>query len=345
MKLYDENGYVNIRAILNQHQPFNFVWGGRGTGKTYGALSAMIEDGKRFMLMRRTQTQLDLISKPEFSPFKSINQDKGYNVGIVPLSKYNGGIYNLQEVEGGKLVPSGPPIGYTCALSTVTNIRGFDASDVEVLIYDEFIPEAHSKPIKGESDAFLNAYETINRNRELTGRPPLQVICLANANRLGNPLFIGLGLLAKAESMSKNGQEFSIVGNRGVCLVNLCKSDISERKRNTALYKFTGDSEFSKMALSNKFAGEDDVSIIGSRPLKEYVPLVTIGDICIYRHKAGGSYHISTHVSGSPTAYGVGEMERQRFKKSYFWLWREYMGNHITFESRLCEIELTELFK
>lgn len=344
MKLYDENGYVNIRAIINQHQPFNFVWGGRGTGKTYGALSAMIEDGERFMLMRRTQTQLDLISKPEFSPFKSINQDKGYNVGIVPLSKYNGGIYNLQETEG-KLVPSGPPIGYTCALSTVTNIRGFDASDVQVLIYDEFIPEAHSKPIKGEADAFLNAYETINRNRELTGKPPLQVLCLANANRLANPLFIGLGLLEKAEAMSRHGQELSIIGSRGICMVNLCRSEISGKKRATALYRFTGDNEFSQMALSNKFGGEDDISAIGSRPLREYTPLVTIGEITIYRHKSRGEYHVSTHKSGAPTAFGVGEMERERFKKCYFWLWREYIGNRVTFENRLCEILLTEYFK
>lgn len=343
MKLYHDSGYLNIPAILSTGIPFIFCWGGRATGKTYGALKEAVEGGHTFGLMRRTQTQLDLISKPEFSPFKPLNNDFGWNIGIMPLSKYNGGIYKMEQVDG-KQVCVGAPIGYTFALSTIANIRGFDGSDIEFLIYDEFIPEPHARPIKEEHEAFLNAYETINRNRELQGRKPLQVLCLANANTLANPLFMGLELVTKAERMNRTGQEYSIDHKRGIMLVNLCKSQISEQKRETALYKLSSNTSFSKMALSNDFAGEEERGNIGSKPLKEYRPLVVIGEMCVYRHKSDNKYFISTHISGTPPTFGVGEAERVRFRRLYNWLWVAYLENRIDFEERICEILLTKYF-
>lgn len=343
MKLYLDNGYINIAAILKTGIPFIFCWGGRATGKTYGALKEAVGSGVKFGLMRRTQAQLDLISKPEFSPFKPLNNDLGWKVGIVPLSKYNGGIYNMCEVEG-KLTPDGAPIGYTFALSTIANTRGFDGSDIELLIYDEFIPEPHARPIKEEHEAFLNAYETINRNRELQGRKPLQVLCLANANTLANPLFLGLGLVTKAERMHRLGQEYSMDTKRGVLLVNLCSSSISDAKRETALYRFTGDNSFSKMALSNDFSGEDERGRIGAKPLIEYRPIVQVGEICIYKHKSRETFFCSTHCTGSPQTFGIGEAERARFRRLYQWLWVAYLDNKIDFEERICEILLTKYF-
>lgn len=342
-QLYHESGYVNIPFILSQGVPFNFVWGGRGTGKTYGALKEMLEGHYKFMLMRRTQNQLDLISKPEFSPFKSVTRDLGCDVGILPLSKYNGGIYFMEDVDG-KNTPSGAPIGYTCALSTVANIRGFDASDIELLVYDEFIPEKHARPIKEEAQAFLNAYETINRNRELQGKKPLQVLCLANSNDLANPLFLGLGLVSKAEKMYRTGQEMSIDHRRGVALFNLCRSEISEQKRNTALYKFAGDSEFTSMSLANDFSGENERGRITSKKLQEYRPIVAVGEVCVYAHKSQDLYYVSSHVSGSPLTFGIGAAEKLRFCRMYNWLWLAYLDNKIDFESRICEILLQKYF-
>lgn len=343
MKLYLDNGYLNIPGIIATGQPFIFIWGGRATGKTYGALKEAVESGVKFGLMRRTQSQLDLISKPEFSPFKPINKDMGWDVGIVPLSKYNGGIYKMENVDGKKCATGGP-IGYTFALSTIANVRGFDGSDIELLIYDEFIPEPHARPIKEEHEAFLNAYETINRNRELQGRKPLQVLCLANANTLANPLFIGLNLATRAERMYRTGQEYSIDYKRGIVLVNLCKSSISEQKRDTALYRLTGDNSFSRMALSNDFSGEDERGKIGSKPLIEYRPIVIIGELCIYKHKNLQLFYCSTHVTGSPPSFGVGETERMRFRRVYNWLWTAYLDNKMEFEERFCEILLTKYF-
>ena len=51
MSIYLDNGYLNIEQILSYGLPFNFVVGGRGTGKTYGALKTAYEINIRFILM------------------------------------------------------------------------------------------------------------------------------------------------------------------------------------------------------------------------------------------------------------------------------------------------------
>lgn len=342
MNVYLDNGYLNFTAIRKQGFPFNIIWGGRAVGKTYGALKDIIENNIRFMFMRRTQTQLEMISKDEFSPFKPLNRDHGWDIRMKALSKHNYGVYNVAYVDG--VESYGEPVGYCCALSTISNLRGFDASDVDVLIYDEFIPEPHARPIKAEGEAFLNAYETINRNRELNGKPPLQVFCLANANALDNPLFIELGIVTKADSMVNKKQLYSRNEARGLLLVNVCDSPISDQKSNTALYKLTGNTQFSRMSLSNEFIGEAERGNIGSKPVKEYKPLVCIGELCVYKHKSRDEFYISTMVSGNPPRYGVGDTERARFRGRYMFLWSAHLNRRVYFEERICEILLTRYF-
>lgn len=346
MELYDKNGYVNIREILKLNLPFTIVVGGRATGKTYTTLKTAVEDNITFMYMRRLQSQADLINKPDFSPFKRINTDLHWNIATAPISKYNAGFYNQrlnEEQTGYELY--GKPLGYTCALSTVSNLRGFDASDVDLLIYDEFIYEKHERALKNEGDAFLNCYETINRNRELEGRKPLQCILLANSTNMANPIFLTLGLVRTAQKMKETGNKTYLNYKRGIGLFMLDDSPISLKKRETALYKLTENSEFARMSLNNEFSVEE-IGRIKSLPLKQFKPLVTVGELCIYEHKTEKYYYCSTHKSGNPETFGEGSAELSRFRKKYFYLWKtEYMSNNIIFEEYLCQILFEQYFK
>lgn len=296
--------------------------------------------------MRRTQSQLDLINKDEFSPFKSPARDHGWYIQSKSISKYNAGIYTGTRDLNGEIVYDNIPRGYTAALTTISNLRGFSAEEVEILIYDEFIPEHHEKPIKEEGAAFMNAYETVNRNRELEGkRPPLLFLGLANANNLGNPIFMELGLVEKAEKMKRSGQEICILKERGIGIYMLDNSKISEQKQSTALYKLAQrDSMFSQMALSNRFAEISD-EVIGRVNLKEYRPIVTMGEITVYKHKSSKIYYISHHASGSPAVYNTSEVERERCFRLYNFLWEAYMKNRIKFEDSSCEIYFNNYFK
>lgn len=335
MGIYLDNGYLDIEKILKYKQPFNFVVGGRGTGKTYGALKSAYESGSRLMLMRRTQAQCDLINKPEFNPYKAINADIHSNVSVKSISKYNSKL--IEEYEDSEKL-----VGYTCALSTISNMRGFDASDVKLLIYDEFIPEKHERALKNEGSAFLNAYETINRNRELKGEEPLQVLCLANAFNVANPIFLELGLVGRCEKMRNAGQELYIDKSRGIVLVLLQRSSISNAKADTALYRISSGS-YSKFALSNDFV-YNNTDNIKSKSLKEYKLICTVGEISIYKHKSKREYYVSEHRTGTAPEYKSDEVGLNRFRKNHgLMLYGAYMRNRVTFESMLTK-SLFELY-
>ncbi len=92
MNIYDENGYLNFAKISTINVPFVLIVGARAIGKTYGALRHEIESGEIFALMRRTQNQIDMVRRPEFSPFKPITEDTGIEVWLKPISKNNSAI-------------------------------------------------------------------------------------------------------------------------------------------------------------------------------------------------------------------------------------------------------------
>lgn len=337
MNLYTSKGWLNVPALRRDILPFSAMWGGRGIGKTYGWLKDLrLDDPAPFILLRRTQAMIDLMNDPEFSPFAAIDRDNGCLTVVKSVNKYILGFYNGVRSEDGKPEPAGPPLGYAMALSTIHNIRGF-SSDAEFMIYDEFIPEKHERPIQNEFDALMNAYETINRNRELQGRPPLKLVMLTNANHLGNPYFLGFGVIMTVQKMLDNAIEIWKDPARGLMLINIQRSPISKAKEDTALYKLTRGTAFYDMALGNEFSG-DVFGRIGSIPLTECKPVVVVGELCIYRRKSSSEWYISGHVSGSPPVYGSDNADLARFCRAYPQIWRAYMVDNIIFQNQLCEI-------
>lgn len=343
MKLYDSNGYVNIPEVLKHEAIFIFIYGGRGTGKTYGALKEMIEGKHHFIYMRRLAAQTDIVKKESMQPYKTLNDDMGWSIQPFPINKYISAFYESDINEDGKVIPVGDQHGLLTSLSTFSNLRGVDGSDIDTIILDEFIPELNERPIKGEADALFNAYETINRNRELKGEDPVKLLCLANSNRIDNPLFMELKLVRKAEKIRKEGKEYLYDPKRKMLLIDLYKSQISEAKSDTALYQLTKGTEFYEMAIRNSFINEER-GRIETRPIKEYRPLVSIGEITVYKHKSRREYYVTTFRSGSPDSYTTGEKDRERFRKKYLFLWQCYMRREIVFEEYMSEILFDKYF-
>ena len=328
MNLYDKNGYLDFDRIASLPVPFIFIYGGRGSGKTFGALKYVIEHNIRFIFTRRMVKEYNMVSRSETSPFKKLNRKYNWTLDIKHIVGDVSGIYN-----GGE----GAPIGYMTALVAVANIRGMDFSDCDWWIYDEFIPEEHVRAIKGEGEAFMNAYETFSRNRELEGEKPMKVVCLANANRLANPIFMELDLVMISERMKRTKQNFWMDKERGVALIDPWDSPKSEEKEETALYRLVNkNSEFYKMAIKNEFKDLDEAEPV-SRNLKEYVPVVRIGEITLYKHKTRRAYYCSTHHQGSCPTYRNSDIDRQRCLNKFNWIPEQYLTNSIEFESYLCE--------
>ena len=85
--LFLENGYVDMARIIEQKYPFILMTGARGTGKTYGALKYVIEHKMKFIYMRRTKLQADVISSPEMSPFAPVCDDMSVSLEMDKISK------------------------------------------------------------------------------------------------------------------------------------------------------------------------------------------------------------------------------------------------------------------
>lgn len=330
--IYLESGYLNARAILDLGTTFNFIIGARGVGKTFGFLKEAKDSGQPFILMRRTQAQADVISKEDFNPFKSICLYDGSEITTESAGKY-----------ASRFIMNDEPIGYICALSTIANMRGFDASDVKLLLYDEFIPEKHERPIKNEGAAFLNAYETINRNREFDGIKPVTVVCMANAFNIANPIFMELGLVGIAEKMKQKEQEVYVNRERSLSIIMPTSGKIRDQKSRTALYKLTEHSDYSKMALNNDFV-YNPTDNIKPQPLNEYKPYVSVGELTVYKHKSQKAYYVTEHRSGNPPTFKTDEVDLKRYISSYgYILNRAYINNNVKFENILTK-SLFELY-
>lgn len=333
MGLFLDNGYVNIAYTLGFNCSTVILIGGRATGKTYGALQYSINNNRHIILMRRTQSQADLINKPEFSPINPVVQDMELPLVVKQISKYNSALYIGEEEQ---------LLGFTAALSTFSNLRGFDSSGVDLLIYDEFIPETHERPIKGEGLALLNVYESVNRNRELQGRPALQMLLLSNANRLDSPILEILGLVNVVDRMRSKHQSEWINRDRGIAIFMLQDSPISQRKADTALYRMVGDSSFSDMALKNDFAF-DDMADVRSMSLAGWKLMAQLGEFFIY--KKDQHYYISRHAAGTPARiYTDTDIDKLRFVRENPKCRDKILTHKVFYEDYSCKSYLTELY-
>ena len=331
-KIYTEQGWVNWDYIMQQTESIISVVGARGVGKTYGLFKKLITEGKRFIYVRRLKSQLEQCAKIEGNPFKKLNMDLGRDIKPFP----SGGIVSFREVD-----KTGDLVAVGVALSVVANVRGIDFSDFDYIVFDEFIASDGERPIKNEFAAFLNFYETVNRNRELSGYPAVKCVMLGNANTLINPYFSAWHFMKTALKMIAGGQMVWRSADQTRMVILLLNSPISNKKRDTVLYQNAGR-DFISMALDNAFT--TDETNIRSEPLAEYVHLVSVGEIGIYRHKTERKYYVSSTQGNTPyyDAFGIG---LKMFQQDYYMLRVHYMtSKNVWFESFELEIIFRELF-
>ena len=270
MKWFDIAEYEkDLKAV-------SIIIGGRGIGKTYSALSYLIQNNKRFMYMRNTKTQIAESATDFANPFKRLNKDFGWDIHIVPEKEH----FNIINGDSSK------NIGYAAPLSVFKNYRGADLSDVDYILFDEFIE--NGKLLFDQFKCFVNMRETVGRNRELLGEAPLICIMLSNSQSLNNPILVGYNLVSDIESMIKTGQQKL---KKKDLLLMLPQSEISELKKNTSTYTALEGTRIYKENLENQFAN-DSFYGVQKRNIREYIPRCKIDDIYIYRHKSSGKFYI-----------------------------------------------------
>lgn len=331
---YTKEGFLEMGELLDDSSSFPYlvVISSRGGGKTYGTLKWLIESGKKFIYFRRSKQILDIISDPAYHPFKRLNADLGWDIH----PKSGRGLTALMDGQHPE------PVGYMAALSTFSNVRGFDASDVKVLVWDEFIPEPSDRITFNMFTAWANAIETVNRNRELQGEETVRVIMLSNSDLIYGDVVAGFHIGDELLMMQEEGTEM-LQHSRDMLLVMPQLRDFIDKKKDTALYRLTAGSDFSGVALNNTFPIEDR-SMIGERPLKEYVPVCVVCGICIYKHKQERVYFASRHVSGDPPVYSNNKTDLRRFLRTYHGIYAAYLKKRISYSGVDVQTVIRKIF-
>lgn len=316
LDLYTKDGWVNIPAVSALGAWCNIIIGKRQVGKTYGTLLYELKNDKPFLYLRRTTTEFDAItSDPQLNPFLPL-KNEGFDVDIVKSGKvtYTIGQY---EYEDGKPKDCIKKYGIGMTLPSIANIRGFNGSAFHDVVYDEFIPEKIVVKRKAEGDALLNAYVTINGNRELEGKPPLRMWLLANAFDITSPVLVELGVVDEIAKMARTGREWTLTDS-GVFLCMPKSQRVSEKRAQTAFMKHmmkNKDSKFYQMAMENKFS-YNNLEAVHPMSLRGMKPEFKVGDLYCYKYD-DAHYYLCSSPHQSHEVYPDTQAGRNTFRLAH----------------------------
>lgn len=322
INLYGDEGWIDWESVWSSPYAWILMTGGRGIGKTYGAIRFLAEREIPFVFFRRTETEAAIQKNPDISDVSKPLNDLGIEFYVEKIPETKFAFWRRSD--------NGNIICMIAAMKTFGKIRGMNFSSFPVMLFDEFIPKPEEPRYKMEGFNLQQAYESVNRNRELEGQPPVRLICLSNSLNMQNDIFMELDLIDVADELSRTPEaEAAAVGDK---LVVICKySPISEQKSETVLYRNASE-DFYKMAIENRFI-LDDLSYVKKRNLAEYRSICAVGPLYIYRHKSNDTFYVCFSRSSVKETYSLQESGMERFRRKHFRLWARYLDGKILFSS------------
>lgn len=341
-ELYIPEGFLNFEYILDKAEK-NAAWlivilGKRQVGKTYGCLKTMLQKNFQHILLRRTTTELDVISaSPDLNPYKIYEPE--YHVGLFRQAKKLCRICDWLPDEEGKATPTDQR-GIATSLAEIAHIRGFRGAGFTDLVFDEFIPEPGVVTRKSEGDSFLNAVVTISGNRELEGKAPLRCWLLANTNRLDSPILEALNLSDDVLYMRRKNMEELI--RDGVYLIQPDSALVTQRRSETALMKqVSKNSEFYGMAMENRFT-YDESPYIKTMPIKHLKPCWSYDDTIYCWETTNGFYLCRAPFRSAYTdKYTSSKTDKEKLALDHAYLKPYYYAGCILFS----DMRILSIFK
>lgn len=303
------------------------VYSKRGPGKTYSSLRMMVEDDIRFIFIKRTNKDVEFmcsgsknkknLPKVDVSPFKPLRRDLGerFNIRAFKVDEGFAGFYQVGEEDA----PIGFPIGYIISLNAIKDIKGFDLSECDYMIFDEFIPKPWERVRRTEGDSLLDLYMTIQRDKKERGLGEIKLICLANATSISNPTFQTLSLVDKAAEMNIKDIEYFYDEYRGIMMHNIQTKEPENEEEKLGIQKAMEGTEWGLMAFGGKF-GYNDFSSLGHVNLKNYRPVTafTYKATTSYIYMKDGMYYACQARNEKVKMYDLNkENEQKKFYLEY----------------------------
>lgn len=255
-----QHPWYNYDKLMSFNALFNIVAGGRGIGKTYGAVKMCIkhaiERGEEFVYLRRYKNEI-VNSKVSF--FTAVEHEfPGHDLRV------NGNLMEYAPVETrDEKKREWFRLGYFATLSSGQSLKGANFSNVTKIIFDEFIKERGqgSRYLADELSAFMNFFVTVDRYQDKT-----QVFMLANAVSIMNPYFIGWDI---QPDKHKDGW----IKKRGGDLIAHFpdSEDFKSSVYNTRFGKFIEGSDYAKYSVENEFDDNAPTLVEEKDPDARYV--------------------------------------------------------------------------
>lgn len=239
--------YYNYNKLLSFNCTYNFLVGGRGLGKTFGAKKRAISDAlvnsNQFIYLRRYKTELATARSTFFVDIMAAGLFPEYDFKISGSTAFAAPSSTRDEKKR-----EWQAIGFFIALSTSQMQKGTSFSNVKTIIYDEFIIEKGAiQYLPSEAVVFNNFYSTVDRWQDKT-----KVFFLANSVSIMNPYFIEYGIVPSENS------EF-VKKADGFLVAHFPNADnFSSSVFETKFGKFIKDSEYADYAVGNTFADNND---------------------------------------------------------------------------------------
>lgn len=244
--------YYNLDKLLSRNALLSFVIGERGVGKTFGAkdycISHYIKKKKKFVWLRRYGSDLDgaigNTKNPQF--FNEIKK----------LPKYNNKDFSVSENQKMKfLYMNKTLIGYGISLKSAESLKGTDFSDVDTIIFDEFlVGDGGSRYIKNEPMYLLSLMESIGRLRNI------RVICIGNSTSVYNPYFEFFNIHLPYNS------EFATFKNNKIVINYIKNEKYRKIKKESDFGKLIKDTPYEDYAVDNKFINDNSNFIAKKSP-------------------------------------------------------------------------------
>lgn len=276
--------YYQFGPALSHNCTYNFIVGGRGLGKTYGAkklaIRNYIRNGDMFIYLRRYKEEL--VARDTF--FADIQHEfpdwdfraNGNTFEAAPASSRDDRKRAWETM------------GYAIALSTAQKQKSVAFPRVKLIIFDEFIIEKgmiHYLP--DEANVFNNFFSTVDRWKDKT-----RVLFLANSVSIANPYFLEY-------KIQPSGNDELLKLHDGFILAHFPNSaDFANAVLETKFGKFIQGTEYEKYAIGNQFADNHAELIAPKNPkaLFRFNLQTRMGSFSVWHDQLAAQYYALAHT-------------------------------------------------
>lgn len=317
--------YHLLADLLKFHRCWCYVvWSKRGPGKTYSALWLAYYCKFPIIYMKRTDKDVHRILKEETtinldaSPYAPLKKDKNLRIGGVEIDDGFGAFYELDD-EG---QPTGRLLCYVLSFNKVLTYKGNDFSDVELLVFDEFIPQIGERIKKAEGELLLDLYQTVSRDRLKRGRNPLKLILFANAEQISVPVTQELEIIDAMADLDASGATHMYLEDRDILLHHITDEEVPVSDcEKVGIWKGMAGTAWFDKSFGGKFVHNDFSNVI-RKSLKRSYPLLEVQykthKYYIYHNEDKGTYYMTSTPAKAKFSYNLNrENEQKKFYCDY----------------------------